>query len=72
MFIRVRDKDTRHEFDLPEGHAWIRNGLVEQVKPKQYPPAHVLRRPKHHLNFAVTPAATTAEPSGEAATTEKE
>lgn len=72
MFVRVRDKETRHEFDLPEGHAWITRGLVEQVKPKQYPPAHVMRRPKHHLNLAADRAVIHAEPSGEAATETKE
>ena len=68
MFIRVRDKETRHEFDLPEGHAWLEKGVVEQVKPKQYPPAHVARRPKYHLNLAAGAAVNHAEPSGEAGT----
>lgn len=47
-FVRVRDKQTRHEFDVPEDHFYIRDGLVEVLKrkgPSRYPrPARHFRR----------------------------
>lgn len=51
-FIRVKDPDTRHEFDVDEDSVLLRRGLVEHVKPKLYPPARYPRRPKYHLNLA--------------------
>lgn len=56
MFVRVRDKETRHEFDLLEGHPWLAKGLVEVVKPKLYPPSRLPRPAKHHMNLAGHPA----------------
>lgn len=47
MFIRVRDKSTGHEYDLPEGHRLLRLGLVEHVKPVRYQPSHLMRPAKH-------------------------
>ena len=67
MYIRVRDRQTRHEFDLLEGHPWLTRGLVEQVKPKQYPPSRLPRPAKHHKDLAGHPATQEAPPSsGEA------
>ncbi|MCR6706551.1 MAG: hypothetical protein NVV66_18310 [Cellulomonas sp.] len=50
-FIRVKDRDTRHEFDVPEGDKRIGQSL-ELVKSKRYPPASFQRPPKHYLNLA--------------------
>ena len=42
-------------------------GLVEQVKPKQYPPSRLPRPAKHHKDLAGHPATQEAPPSsGEA------
>lgn len=49
-YVRVKDESTGHEFDLPEGHHWIVEGSVKQVKEKQYPPSHVARPPKFHVD----------------------
>lgn len=49
MFIRVRDKSTRHEFDVPETDWRIGAGIFEPVKSSRYKPAHVPRQPKHYL-----------------------
>ena len=50
-FIRVRDKETRHEFDLPEGHHLIRSGLVEPTKRKGFPPSPVVRPARHFVRL---------------------
>ena len=67
LYVRVRDPQTRHEFDMPETHPHIAKGLVEHVKPKLYPPSPLMRRPKHHLDLAVN--AATPEPAGEGTST---
>ena len=56
MFVRVRDKETRHEFDLVEGHSWLVRGLVERVKPEFYPPSRLPRPAKPYKNLAGHPA----------------
>lgn len=68
MYVRVRDPQTGHEFDMPDNHPHIAKGLVQIVKAKQYPPAAVMRRPKHHVKLArrsarepVAPPEVTAE-----------
>lgn len=55
-FIRVRDKDTRHQFDLPEGHRLITNGTVEVLE--RFEPARSPRPPKHHVPRKSTQSAT--------------
>ena len=68
LYLRVKDPDTGHEFDLPANHPHITKGLVHLVKAAQYPPAAVMRRPKHHVKLArrsarepVAPPEVTAE-----------
>lgn len=71
-FIRVRDKETRHEFDLVEGHPWLTRGLVEPVKPKLYPRSRYSRPAKPYKNLAGHPATQeTPAVSGEADNTEE-
>lgn len=73
MFVRVRDPETKHEFDIDERSRLLTEGLVERVKPVRFPPAFLARRAKHHLSLtAPASAVTEAEPSGEASPTEKE
>lgn len=68
MFIRVRDKSTGHEYDLPEGHRLLRLGLVEHVKPVRYAPSHLMRPAKHRTPS--TPRVRVApEASAEGSTT---
>lgn len=50
MFVRVKDKSTGHEFDVPESDPRIGKSLTALSK-KDYPPSSVIRRPKHHLNL---------------------
>lgn len=52
MFIRVKDSATGHEFDRREDDPGIASGRFVPVKTKQYPPAPVARRPKHHVKLA--------------------
>lgn len=75
MFVRVRDPQTRHEFDVPESSHLLRKGLVERVKPKQYPPALYQRRAKHYIDLAGRPATQETPPApaeGEATQTDQE
>ena len=55
MFVRVKDKSTRHEYDLPENHVLIRRGLVEVVKRKGYPPSRYPRRARHFKRLPLGP-----------------
>ncbi|MDF2915991.1 MAG: hypothetical protein K0S70_208 [Microbacterium sp.] len=61
MWVRVRDRDTRHEYDLREDDPRIGVG-VDRVSKKAYPPAHLPRRPKHYLSLAALPGAVTEAP----------
>jgi len=64
-FIRVRDKDTRHEFDVREDSKLLTRGVVEHVKPKQYPPSRYRRPPKYRTDLAARPGGKEAPaPSG--------
>lgn len=72
-YIRVKDPETKHEFDLPEGHPLIRRELVKPVKDKRFPPSHVERPMKAYMSPASVRARQSAT-SGEApqVATEKE
>lgn len=52
IFIRVKDPSTGHEFDVRDDSILLRRGVVQQVKPKLYPPSPVARPPKYHLDLA--------------------
>lgn len=56
-YVRVKDPDTGHEFDIPANHPHIRRGLVAPVKTWAYPASDVMRPPKHHLDLAAVPSA---------------
>lgn len=55
-WVRVKDRETHHEFDVPEGDPRI-GVLLDLVKADRYPPAHYPRPPKHHLTVARSSAA---------------
>lgn len=63
MFIRVRDTQTRHEFDVPETDWRIDAGHFEPIKARRYPPASRPRAPKHY-----TPAKNVNTPKVEVQT----
>lgn len=46
-FIRVKDKETRHEFDVPEDDPRI-GEFFEAVKEDRYPAVDRPREPKYH------------------------
>lgn len=63
-FIRVRDVELKHEFDVPEQHPFIERGLFVPLDSKRYPPSHVARPMKAHIKPASIRArqsATSAE-----------
>lgn len=51
MWVRVKDRDTRHEYDVPEGDPRI-GKTVDMVKAKRYPPSPLVRPAKHHVKLA--------------------
>lgn len=71
MYIRVKDPDTGHEYDLAEDHPLIRDGLVKPVKSDRYPPSEVIRPPKHHIPKAPAIAPVQSAPAAPDATEEK-
>lgn len=73
MFVRVKDPDTGHEFDVTEGSRLLRLGLVNRVKPVLYPPSPVARRPKYNLSLAGQSATRSVPaPDGAGEATDKE
>jgi len=68
-FVRVRDPETKHEFDVRENSLLLRRELVTVVKQAAYPPSPVARPTKHHVpakNVAKASASRqTPEPSGD-------
>lgn len=67
-YIRVKDPETGHEFDVLEGSILLRRDLVRPVKEKRYPPSPIRRAPKHHIDLAGQSATQeTAEQQGAAA-----
>lgn len=51
MFVRVRDKNTKHEFDVPEDDWRIAAGLFDPIKSDRFPPVDRPREPKHHIEI---------------------
>lgn len=52
LWIRVKDPQTKHEFDRRENDPGVVSGRFVPVKSKQYPPSPIARRPKHHIKLA--------------------
>jgi len=48
-FVRVKDKDTGHEFDVPESDWRISEGLFTVVKGDRFPRVDRPRIPKHNI-----------------------
>ncbi|MCD1286485.1 MULTISPECIES: hypothetical protein [unclassified Brevibacterium] len=48
MFVRVKDKSTKHQFDVPEGDPRIGKAF-ELLESDRYPRARQPRPPKHHV-----------------------
>lgn len=72
-FIRVRDKETRHEFDVPEHSRLLRLGLVEPVKKKGYPPSPITRPARHFVRLpSLEPTPETLTKNGEGFSDSKE
>ena len=55
MFVRVKDNDSGHEFDVSEDDWRIEAGFLTPVKSDRYPLSPVARLPK----FNVSPARAT-------------
>jgi hypothetical protein len=69
MFVRVKDKDTRHEFDVPETDRRIGDCLSLVNKPA-YPPSVAPRR----IKYSIAPArdAVNTKPSPDKAAEKEE
>jgi hypothetical protein len=48
VFIRVKDKETKHEFDVSESDWRIAEGIFDPIKSDRFPPVDRPRAPKHH------------------------
>ena len=48
MFIRARDKETLHEFDVPEDDWRLAEGIFEPIKSDRFPPVERTRPQKYH------------------------
>lgn len=57
-FVRVKDKSTGHQFDVPESDTRIGKS-VELVDQKHWPPSRYARRPKHNVAKAPSTPTTT-------------
>lgn len=64
-FVRVKDVDTKHEYDVREDSVLIRDKKVELVKSDRYPPSPYPRPAKPHV-----PTKNVAKPSGSRQTPE--
>jgi hypothetical protein len=49
VFVRVKDKDSGHEFDVPSDDWRISEGIFTPVKSDRFPPWHSPRLPKHNI-----------------------
>lgn len=63
MFVRVKDKSTGHEFDVPESDPRIGTAF-HKVNKSHYPPSATVRRPKYSIGR--NPAPVNPKPSVEA------
>lgn len=52
MFVRVRDPETKHQFDVPKGDPRIADGRLVPMSENRWPPSNVIRPPKHHIKLA--------------------
>lgn len=64
-FVRVKDRDTKHEFDVPETDKRIGDVFIP-IKSDRYPPVLRPRPPKHHVKLAGRPASRESAASSEA------
>ena len=62
IYVRVRDRYTKHEFDVPDYHPAIGTDF-DLVHKEAYPPAEQPRPPKHHIELAVRPGPRRTTPS---------
>lgn len=72
MYVRVKDPQTKHEFDVQEDSVLLRDGSVKRVKEKEYPPTRHPRRPKYHLNLAANSRQDVTASAGDETTTSEE
>jgi hypothetical protein len=52
VFVRVKDKDSGHEFDVPADDWRIGEGIFTPVKSDRYPAVDRPRPPKHNIRIA--------------------
>jgi hypothetical protein len=72
-FVRVKDPQTKHQFDVPEGDPRIGKTL-EALDDKRWPVSDVVRPPLHHIKLAGRTASretATSIEAPEATTTEE-
>lgn len=70
VYVRVKDPETKTEWDEPQDSPLIRDGKVQVIKPDRYPETTVVRPAKHFLGRSLRRGEPT--PAGEGTDTEKE
>lgn len=55
MFVRVKDKSTGHEFDVPESDPRIGDAF-QKLSKDHYPPSRLIRRPKYNVGSKPKPS----------------
>ena len=60
MYVRVKHKELKHEFDVPEAFYALHTDFLDLVK--RHPPAHQERPAKYPPKFASRPSASREEP----------
>lgn len=71
VYVRVKDPQSKQEWDEPQGSPLITSGAVQVVKGDRYPPSRVIRPTKRHVE-ATRSRRAKPEPAGEGTDTEKE
>ena len=54
LYVRVKDKDTGHEYDVRAGR--VRPQFEDVIKSDEYPPSNTQRAAKHNVTKAGKPA----------------
>lgn len=61
LFVRVKDRGTHHEFDVPDSDPRI-GEAYDLLESDRWPPGHVIRPPKYHVTLAGLPVARPEAP----------
>lgn len=70
VYVRVKDPESKQEWDEPEGSPLIASGAVQVIKSDRYPPSTAIRPTKRFL--APKARGSKPKPAGEGTPTENQ